>query len=429
MQAFYNRLMSLLSSWQILYVLTAALSVGIFYARSLVSITTGTLLAIGLLSLVDAERRHALSRRKEIIYVMGVFVVYALSVLLSQDQSKWLSQLNIGLPYLGIPLGLTAFVVDRRRLVHLLSIFIAATTVSACIITGDYLLHWQEYNDLYKFGQTIPTPILHVRYSYFVALACCLAVGLWYDHRPSAQWQRRTLGAVALFLFVFLHVLAVRTGLFACYAGLFMIMLVAAMRQGNWRLAAGMGVLILGVFAAGYWMLPSLRNKIDYMRHDLKVLVQQGALPQYSDNTRVISYQHGLTLFLRHPVLGAGIGDVTNDIAEIYERDTPQFPAERRYLPESDYLYWLATFGLVGTVVILGLLLYPLGLYWRRSYLLIGLYAVTLASSFGVTTLQLQLGKTAFLVLLCIILQYCRSQVIGQAIVTPVRPVGDDLVQ
>ncbi|MDX1408813.1 MAG: O-antigen ligase family protein [Saprospiraceae bacterium] len=420
MKRFYHIGMSWLTSWQILYLLTAAMSVGIFYARSLVSITTGSFLAIGVLALLDRTHRSGLWQRREIRYLMGIFLIYVVSVMVSTDHSKWLSQLNIGLPYLGIPLGLAAFYpVTRKMLTHLICIYIGATLISAGVIVVDYAGHWQEYNRMYKFGQTIPTPILHVWYSYFVALACCLGAGLLLDGAVPQRILRRGLLAATVGLFVVLHLLAVRTGLFACYGGLMTVVVVHAMRNRRWRQVFAMVALILVVFTAGYWLLPSMRNKIDYMRYDLRMLVEHGALPEYSDNTRVVSYQHGLRVFAEHPVFGAGIGDVTSEIASIYLQDTPQFPADRRYLPESDYIYWLATFGLVGTVILLALVLYPLGLFWRQSYLMVALYAVTLISSLGVTTLQLQLGKTAFLVLLCIVLQYCRSQVVAEPVITP----------
>lgn len=421
---------ALLTSRYLLFVVVAAQSVGIYYARSLVSIATGILFGVGLLALTDPGRRQRVLGQKESGYLMLIFLIYLASVLMSQDKSTWVTQLNIGLPYLAVPLGMIAFrEVIKAEMVRLFAIFIGVTVLSTLIISFDYLTHLEHYNSLYKVGQTIPTPILHVRYSYFVALACSLCIGLLFERIVADRKWQLVLKAVALFLFLFLHVLAVRTGLFACYVAILAMAWAYAIRRRKWQTAVAGTIGALVIMSLAYLLLPSLRNKIDYMKHDLKMMVEHGALPQYSDNTRIVSYLHGLGVFTEDPIAGAGIGDVAGRVEMKYQTLTPQFPPERRYLPESDYVYWLASFGLVGTILLLGLLCYPLLLYWKSSYVIVALYAVTLASSLGVTTLQLQLGKTTFLLLLCIVLHYCRTQMVGKPVVTPVGSAGNNLVQ
>ena len=139
------------------------------------------------------------------------------------------------------------------------------------------------------------------------------------------------------------------------------------------------------------------------MLHDLRMLRTEGISPQYSDNVRLISIIHGLNIFIQHPVIGVGIGDVEDEMEALYTEKTPSVPVERRFPPISQYIFWLAGLGLLGTSLLIGLLIYPLVRIGLRSYLLLGVYALTAFSFIGETTIQLQLGKTVFVLLISIV--------------------------
>ena len=394
--------------------------IGVFYSGALVSIATGAMMITGLIGLTQKGSLDRLLLDKATLMLMGAILVYLLSGIVSEDKSQWWRMCLTNAPYLAIPLGIHAYRdPDWSLIKKCLAVFVLTAFVSSCIVFSDYLVHFGEYNEIYKSGQTIPTPIIHVRYSYFIALSICIIFGMWMQGQITTKSERIAAGVIGTFLILFIHFLAVRTGLLALYGGLFALLLIFAIRESKWRYVLGTLTLLIGFGFAAINLMPSLKNKIGYMKYDLKQLTEQGGLPQYSDNARITSIKHGLSVFIEHPIVGVGAGDIKMEMDKQYQLKSSNFPAHRRYLPISQYMFWLSTFGLVGTAMLMAFWGYPLFKWWRHSYVLIAVYAPTLFSFVAETTIQLQLGKTLFLFVLCLVLQSLRSEVIAESSLAP----------
>jgi O-antigen ligase len=110
-------------------------------------------------------------------------------------------------------------------------------------------------------------------------------------------------------------------------------------------------------------------------------------------------------LLKEHPITGTGIGDIDTEMHRMYAAKTPDFPVENRYPPISQYIYSLTAFGILGAGLFFCFLLYPL-FKSPFNYALLAIYTTTLFASIGETTIELQLGKTAFLMLVCVGILY-----------------------
>jgi O-antigen ligase len=388
-----------------LYVIALALFLGIYYSRAAVSISVVTIGLIGLFTVVQAKKRQVILKDRSLLALTAVFVVFLLSGLVSANTGVWFEHLKSNTTFLAVPFGMWAFgPFDRKTLVRLILIYIVITCFSAVAVMIDYAGHFDEYNDLYKVGKSIPTPVMHIRYSYFLALAAICSIGLLLDKLVLDTRYRIATGVMAAFIVVCLHILAVRTGLLALYGGIITLGVLVVIREGKWKIAIGaLGLIVILAFLS-VKLLPSAFNKLGYVMYDLNKL-KQGVSPDYSDNVRITSIRHGLKIFRENPAIGVGVGDISDVIKEVYTTDTPMVPDDRKYDPISQFVYWLATYGLLGTILIGGLLLYPLKKYGRHSYLLWGIYTITAFSFIGETPFQWQLGKAIFLMLLTIVLR------------------------
>ena len=394
-----------------LYVIVLALFLGIYYSRAAVSISVFTFGFIGLLTLVQAEKRRVILKDKSLLALTAVFLVFLLSGLVSSNTSVWLESLKSDITFVAVPFGMWAFgPFDRKTLVRLIMIFIVITCLSAVAVMIDYAGHFDAYNDLYKVGKSIPTPVMHIRYSYFLALAAICSIGLLLDNLVYDTRHRIATGVMAAFIVACLHILAVRTGLLALYGGILTLGVLIIIREGKWKVGIGALGLIVILALLSVKLLPSAFNKLGYVMYDLNMLAK-GVSPDYSDNVRITSIRHGLKIFRENPIFGVGAGDISDVIKEVYATDTPMVPDDRKYDPISQFVYWLATYGLLGTILIGGLLLFPLKIYGRRSYMLWGIYTITAFSFIGETPFQWQLGRAIFLVLLTIVLraEYLKS--------------------
>jgi O-antigen ligase len=406
MKQIAQRIYTFLTHEYFLYAIVLAVCIGTYYARAAVSIATVLLGVVALLTAIQSEKRKEILKNRSIVAITAVFLVAVLSGLISSNTEMWLYRICMNFPYLALPVGVWAFgPFSRKTIVQIIMIFVVVTSVSALAIMVDYVTHFEEYNELYLFGKTIPTPISHVRYSYFLALAAICCVGLLLDKQLVTPRIKMISGAMGVFLAICVHILAVRTGLVALYGGVLTLAVLLIIREGKWQIGIGAVIVVVLVSAGSIKFLPSMYNKLGYVLHDLNMLTKKVS-PEYSDNIRVLSIHHGINIFLENPVFGVGVGDIKDVAHARFAAETPSVPADRRYIPISQYIFWLASYGLLGTFLLVGLLTYPLCIHGKQSYLLWAIYAVTAFSLIGELTILLQLGKTMFLFLVVVVLQW-----------------------
>ena len=314
-----NRIVRSLYTWltheYCLYAIALAIFVGTYYARAAVSIGTGVLAVVGIMAILQKGKLKLFVTDRASLALTSVFLIYLFSGIMSSDHQLWQERLITNIPYLVLPIGIWAYgPLKRTTLTHVVFMFIAVTSVSALILMVGYMINFQEYNAYYKVGKTIPTPIMHVRYSFFLALGSVLGIGLLLDGIDLDKARKGMIAGMSVFLLICVHVLAVRTGLLSLYGGILIIAGVVMIRRKNWRLSLGIIGLLAVLLIGGVSFLPSMKNKLGYMMYDLRMLRDQGVSPDYSDNIRITSIRHGLKIFADNPVFGVGIGDVADEM-------------------------------------------------------------------------------------------------------------------
>ena len=375
-----------------------------------VSIPSIALASIAFIGLCLRASRMKLLHNKEALMIGGVCAVFIVSVLFSTNIDYWANRLYHSTAYLYIPLGVATFrPIDRRVLVTSVLIFIVGSFGSALVTATGYVLHFEEYNELYNVGKTIPTPIIHVRYSFLMALASLCGFGLYAD----GYFHRDRLGvlilAVSCLLFLFVHVLAVRTGLLSLYGGVAVLVSTLVYREKRWKLGLTALGIVVAIAVVSALTFPSLKNKINYMLYDLKMLDTE-VNTEYSDNLRITSIRHGAELFLENPLFGVGIGDIRDEMYMMYETKTPEIVSDRRFNPISQIMFWLASFGIVGTSLIIGFLVYPLRRYGLESYLLVSVYGCAALSMLPETMFRAVETKALLLVIICLTYEYLKDK-------------------
>jgi O-antigen ligase len=181
-----------------------------------------------------------------------------------------------------------------------------------------------------------------------------------------------------IYLLIFLHILAVRSGLVVFYLSAMLMSTIYAFRQRSFRTLIIALVLAILLPVIGFLSIPSLNKRVHYMIYDLKEYLKDGG-DQYSDSDRINSLLVGWEIFKDNPVIGTGIGDLKDECKIKYG---DKFGPEKYVLyPHNQYLFVLAGSGLIGLVLFLVFLWGPL---WVNSnYLNMYLLAVVLVFSFG----------------------------------------------
>ncbi len=325
-----------------------------------------------------------------LIFVLVLHAGYPL-----EDFGYWLTRLRIKLPFLVLPV---AFVLlprleysDRLRVYRFGGILLGLT---ALILTLYYIMHWSELQLLLQQGQSLPLPQNHIRFSLLVGI---IAVNLLVHHTVGPACRQKNRGLWLLvggWLFVFLHILSVRSGLVSAYLALTVVLLQQTLYSRKKIAAlAALFLLLTLPFLAWRWV-PSLQTRVGYMLYDWEQF-RKGADTGYADTGRFASWQTGWEIFRESPWTGVGVGNLSAAVAKKH----PDLSAP--LMPHNQFLTVMAAHGIIGLVVFLLALFLPLwyGAAWRQPAFL-ATWIILVSSCMVESTLENALGVGLFVVFL-----------------------------
>jgi O-antigen ligase len=165
---------------------------------------------------------------------------------------------------------------------------------------------------------------------------------------------------------------------------------------GNRRLSILALVVVLAAPVIAYQTMPSLQQRIGYMRYDWEKYRQnQGGT--YSDAQRWVSLEIGVRLWMRDPLLGIGAGDLPIEVQMMANDHYPSYSLDPR-LPHNQFIYILCGTGLLGLCLSLIALFAPLTVRAARRFYLFAVFQIMMFVSFLVEyTLETAIGVAFYL--------------------------------
>lgn len=332
------------------------------------------LLSMGMIGLVmnavfDRRIAHHFRRFRTNPALVGltlIFFIFLISGLNSTNTDWLIDRLRMKVPFLLLPFAVVAIPkFARREYLALLYFFLLLISGVCLCLTGWYVFHFGELTAAYRLGQVIPTPGMHIHFSLMTAFSVAIA---WELVRQGFYWryprfERGLQIGLLLFLIIFLHILAVRSGLVVLY--LILTYLLGHYILSGRRYQTGLTIMLLlgGSIALAYQYVPTLRNKVDYTLYNLHMIRGKTNLSELSDSYRVANVEAGIALGNAHPWTGVGIGDI-RDETEAYLREHYPELAGPGYMPQSQYVLTYAATGIIGLLCFMLFTSYPL---WHRG--------------------------------------------------------------
>ena len=324
---------------------------GVFHSTAITTAGEIGLLLFGLRYITLSKLRNFWSDRTMMPFLL-VFVGVFLSGFNTEHTELWHTALRVKLPFLLLPVAFYMMPKMQKGTIERIHLgLIIILMLTALPVSYKALSNMDQMIDLLAKGQPIPTPIEHVKYSMFNSYGVIAAlILLFHQWKTSSLWYNLLLGLSAVFLFAFMHLLAVRTGLAIVYVSLALLGVYVIVRTGQkWMY----GVLLAGLILVPlliYSTMPSVRQKVGYMLYDWQQH-QKGEGANYSDSERILSYQAAADLWSKAPILGIGYGDVLMVSHEYYDR-VHQRP-DLFKLPHSQFLLVLSGSGILGLIIFL----------------------------------------------------------------------------
>lgn len=400
------------NDWKNKWVLVCALTViiGLYLSPALMSIG---MIATALLLFTPGAIPQAWSNIKgQPLYVLlfGIFVFYLVSGLYSENLHYWGERLQIKLPYLLLPLSFATVQLTKKTLYTILYALFITVLIGAIGSLINFAMNYEVIVQSYLHAKVMPTPfeIGHIRFSLMCAFSALIGWVLYKDDFVFLrQGQRYFLLGGGLFLVIFLHILSVRSGLLAFYAGAGAYLVAETLKTRNFKQLV-FSVLFLGMISgAMYFLSPTLRNKTKYMNRDVNRFKEGGNVNNFSDGNRLVSWKLGWRVGNENPLIGAGIGDVLDGMKELYKSDYPSITEDHWLIPHCQFIYIFAGCGWLGMLWFAAACFYPyLDPRLRNTALFMIFNTIIVTSFISESTLEIQLGVALHLFFLMLLLSY-----------------------
>ena len=194
------------------------------------------------------------------LFPVIIFLITLLTGNNSEDKSVLFDFIMKKLPFLILPF---AFFSVRSHLAkryhHYLTAFVFVVTIVSLGVLGNYLMNFELLNDAISKGKAITTPIDHTEFSIYIGFAAISSMFLCLENRSAVRYgTKTTLLYITIFLIIFLHVLAVRSGLAVFYATGLVVGSYYLIKNRRFKMLLGFLVLVIILPLLAVNTVPSL---------------------------------------------------------------------------------------------------------------------------------------------------------------------------
>ncbi|MDJ0363739.1 O-antigen ligase family protein [Hymenobacter sp. H14-R3] len=377
---------------------SAIIILGLFVTRWILILPSIGIAGLFLTGVAYAIANKQIAQRAHARTFLSLTIIYGIHFFFGLCHNnlydkELLKDLVLQLPFLLLPLSFLLLPTWRslhKRIVW--TVVITCCLASAIGATTNYSLHLQEIVRQYDRSQVMPTEPDHVRFSILISISILSGCVLLLSKELATQW-RITIGIGVGLLFLFQHLLAVRSGLLSLYFGGILLLVGIGWQLKRWKTAATSIVLVVGVGLTCLWLFPTLQLRIHNTLYDTMQRGVASSANNFSVTARLYSYEVAETIIQKHLLLGVGKARLEQEMAQQYSYRYPEISVSNYLLPHNQFIYNLAAYGVVGLAMFLYGFYYPLWIGVRQHNLLaIVIYAIITISFLSEYTLENNLG-------------------------------------
>lgn len=383
----------------ILFILLIAMMSSLFFSRVVLSLSMAAFIVLSFFH-KEIKNHFRIFFSTPLLWGMSLlFFLPLLSGLWSDDKNEWLEIIRIKLPLLFLPLSFASpFRLSKKQWEIISILFILLVIAGSAWSMVQYFSDMKAIHQGYLQSKILRTPLEndHVRFSWLVSVAILLSARMAWQKRAAIGTKKFFSWAfliTAAWLTIFLHILAVRTGLLCFYT---MIIITSAwfiIKRISRRLGLALIIVWIAFPITAYFIFPTFQNRIKYFLYDLSFSGKAHYNPGMNDAIRIISMKAGWSVMNEDPLKGAGFGDILTQTKKWYAAHYPQMKEEDKIYPGSEWLMYGAGCGWLGLVIFTWVMFIPFfvrfscgKLFW---YLLNVTFVISFISDIG---LEVQYG-------------------------------------
>lgn len=341
--------------------------------------------------------------KKALIALAIPFFIVVLSGFWSENLSYWLSRVQLRLPFLLLPFAFSLMPpLSKKQFQSLLSFFVLVISINYLVILTNYAFHFDTITKNLGQGKAMPFLKEHITFSIMAAFAFFISIELSQDTSfLEKKWAKNMLWGLSIFLFIAIHIIAVRTGIIALYIGLILRGGIFVFQTRRYLVGTLGFVLLFAIPLLSYQFLPSFQQRVNYAIWDFEQY-KAGDPDTKSDSERIISLKIGLQVFSENKIFGVGYGDIEQEMNRIYEQ---MFPTLDHKLPHNQWLLTLMGIGIVGCILSLFSFLFPIFEHQRfKDFLFLSLHIFVLVFSMTDIPFEATFSLSFYVFFVCLFL-------------------------
>lgn len=172
-----------------------------------------------------------------------------------------------------------------------------------------------------------------------------------------------------------------------------------------------------GIPSATFYLSSGIDRRLDKIFFELDNYRNGGSPNGHSVFQRFEFWKNAVHVFFRNLWIGVGTGDVKSEINLQYQLDNSSLLEKNRLRAHNQYLTYFVAFGILGGLVYLLAMVYPLTRKWARTNsVFMSFYIICLLSFLTEDTLETQVGVTFYAFLYPFLLRYGREDKLGNSI-------------
>ncbi len=278
-----------------------------------------------------------------------LFFTYVIGGIWSVHPKNYWAEIQLHLPFIGYAIGFSALgFVSKKEFKLYGHILMACTFLGILYSLYFFIANYNMVLSNYGISQMLKVPFKgdHIRFS-LVLLINILYCYYYFKPTVKSTW---VYGFFALFIFIFIHILASKIALLGLYILLlsFGVHNAFAKRKIKNLLLILFACMVLPIIA--YYVSPTFKAKFNYTKYSYENAGNDAAATFYSDKGRLISYSLAWPIIKLHPMLGVGTGSAKPimDNAYLAKFGKQNFKA---LIPHNQFIMLLLSLGLLGLTI------------------------------------------------------------------------------
>jgi O-antigen ligase len=333
---------------------------GLFFSRVLLSSGMVLFVCFVIVEWLNNNDKEKPITNKTFLFSALLFLFPLLSGLWSSNTQEWWHRAVVKIPLLIIPLAwLLCKPFNKDVYYKLSSFFILLIGATSFWSFAKYAGNSIPVQDGYSKAAVMLVPFDNdrIRYSWAVVIAIMLSAKLIQGF-VKRRAEKYFFAALIIWLIIYLHILAAKTGLVTFYATFFIYCTYKFFTVKNKWLPFACLVLPVVMFLLAYWLLPTFHNRVHYVWWDFQQYSNNLFTPSTSDGMRIESWKAGANIFTGHIVSGVGFGDIKTQMHNWYSTNLGVLNEHDKIFP-NQLLMYAAGAGILGLLVFIAASFFP----------------------------------------------------------------------